>query len=71
MTGRSMTPNIDWDRYDMEQYFKNHPGLWQHLVQTSSLSPKDIKLGTLIVIGSNPNNTSDFFKNLFVNANTI
>lgn len=64
ITGDRLDNIIDWDLYYMEQWIRNKPGLLQHLVQTT-ITPKITKM---IIIGTNPDKSTNYLKELIING---
>lgn len=63
ITGKNLDNVIDWDQVFMDQWRKNNPGAFQILMQTT-ISPK---IGKMIITGTNPDDSTDFIKQLFLN----
>lgn len=53
---------IDWDLYYMEQWRRHNPETFQMLVQ-STITPR---IGKMIITGTNPDESTNSFKDLFI-----
>lgn len=63
ITGDRLDNIIDWDLVFMEQWRRNNPEAFQSLVQTT-ITPK---IGKMIIVGTNPDESANYLKDLFIN----
>ncbi len=61
--GSKLDNVIDWDLVFMEQWARNNLEVFQSLVQTT-IKPK---IGKMILIGTNPDGSTNYLKDLFTN----